>query len=297
MPQPSADEIKREARVVGLRGVSTPSLESVERRRLQLWALTVVILVAVSGGVALVSTWRPAGGAVVTPTVLRIGVVALALAFGVYALEKELHLHRLAGLLTDQRVLTTALTNRLHEMSLLLEAGKAMNSVLELPAVLETILRSAIDLLDGKSGSIMLLETPDTLVTVLARGNDEAVGRRVTVGAGIAGRVALTREALLIEGQAEASEFPGLDTREQQVLSALSIPLVSRDKLFGVINVNASKDRTYTVYDLQAASIFAEQAAGAIANARLYETERMNAERAELVKEFGALNTGPETHS
>ena len=42
-------------------------------------------------------------------------------------------------------------------MSLLLEAGKAMNSVLELPAVLETILRSAMDLLSGESGSIMLL--------------------------------------------------------------------------------------------------------------------------------------------
>jgi GAF domain-containing protein len=232
---------------------------------------------------------------VVTPTVLRIGVVALAIAFGVYALEKELHLHRLARLLTDQRILTTALTNRLHEMALLLEAGKAMNSVLELPAVLETILRSAMDLLAGESGSIMLLESPDTLVTVLARGNDEAVGRRVNVGAGIAGRVAATREALLIEGQADPSEFPGLDAREQRVLSALSIPLVSRDKLFGVINVNASWERSYTVYDLQAASIFAEQAAGAIANARLYETERMNAERAALSREFGALNTASGT--
>jgi K+-sensing histidine kinase KdpD len=295
MTEPSTEAIKREARVVGLSAVTTPSLESVERRRLQLWALTIIILVAVSGSIALVSTWRPAGGAVVTPTVLRIGVVALAIAFGVYALEKELHLHRLARLLTDQRILTTALTNRLHEMALLLEAGKAMNSVLELPAVLETILRSAMDLLAGESGSIMLLESPDTLVTVLARGNDEAVGRRVNVGAGIAGRVAATREALLIEGQADPSEFPGLDAREQRVLSALSIPLVSRDKLFGVINVNASWERSYTVYDLQAASIFAEQAAGAIANARLYETERMNAERAALSREFGALNTASGT--
>jgi K+-sensing histidine kinase KdpD len=287
---PSVEQIHREARVVGLRGVSTPSLENVERRRLQLWALTVVLLLVVSIGVAILSTWRPApGGGVVTPTVLRVGVVLLAIAFGVYAIEKELHLHRLARLLTDQRVLTTALTNRLHEMSLLLEAGKAMNSVLELPDVLETILRSAMDLLGSESGSVMLLETPDDLVAVLARGNDVAVGKRVRVGTGIAGRVAATREALLIEGQAEPSEFPGLTQREQTVLSALSVPLISRDKLFGVLNVNAGPDRSYTVYDLQAASLFAQQAAGAIANARLYETERMHAQRAELAKEFGAL--------
>jgi GAF domain-containing protein len=284
----SIEEIKREARVVGLRGVSTPSLESIERRRLQLWALTVFILLAVSIGVALVSTWRPGGEAIVTPTALRVGVVLLAIGFGIYAIEKELHLHRLARLLTDQRVLTTALTNRLHEMSLLLEAGKAMNSVLELPAVLETILRSAMDLLSGESGSIML-ETSDDLVAVLARGNDIAVGMRVRVGSGIAGRVAATREALLIEGQADPSQFPGLTQREQQVMSALCVPLVSRDQLFGVLNVNASSDRRYTVYDLQAGSLFAEQAAGAIANARLYETERMHALRAELGKEFGAL--------
>lgn len=284
-----AEQIRREARVVGLRDIVSPSLESVERRRLQLWALTLVILLAVSASVAVVSTLRPQAGAVVTPGAMRIGVVLLAGAFGVYALEKEVHLRRLSRLLTDQRILTAALTNRLHEMSLLLEAGRAMNSVLELPSVLETILRGAMDLLSAESGSIMLLEDPETLVTVLARGNDEAVGRRVAVGAGIAGRVAATREALLIEGQADPAQFPGLSEREQQVLSALSVPLVSRNKLFGVINVNASSDRRYTVYDLQAASIFAEQAAGAIANAHLYETERANAERAAIAREFGTL--------
>ena len=197
--EPSAEQIKREARVVGLREVSMPTLEAVERRRLQLWGLTVVLLLAVSAGVAVVSTWRPGTG-VVTPGVLRIAIVLVSIAFGVYATEKELHLRRLGRLLTDQRVLTTALTNRLTEMSLLLEAGKAMNSVLELPAVLETILRSAMDLLSGESGSIMLLEKQDELVTVLARGNDAAVGRRAKVGWGVAGQVAETREALLIEG-------------------------------------------------------------------------------------------------
>lgn len=35
--------------------------------------------------------------------------------------------------------------------------------------------------------------------------------------------------------------------------------------------------------------MFAEQAAGSIANARLYEAERMHAMRAELGEEFGAL--------
>jgi hypothetical protein len=286
---PSVERIKREARVVGLRQVSTPTLEAVERRRGQLWAMTVLLLLAVSVGVAVVSSWQPGAG-VVTPGVLRIGIVLVSIAFGAYATEKELHLRRLVRLLTGQRVLTTALTNRLTEMSLLLEAGKAMNSVLELPAVLETILRSAMDLLSGESGSIMLLDKPDELVAVLARGNDAAVGRRVKVGSGVAGQVAETREALLIEGPVDPSQFPGLTAREREVHSALSVPLVSRNVLFGVLNINAGPDRRYTEYDLQAISLFAEQAAGAMRNARLYETERVQVERSELVREFGSLH-------
>ena len=67
----------------------------------------------------------------------------MIIAFCVYMIEKEFHLGRITHMLTDERVLTAALTNRLHEVTLLLEAGKAINAELELPAVIETILRSA----------------------------------------------------------------------------------------------------------------------------------------------------------
>jgi signal transduction histidine kinase len=54
----------------------------------------------------------------------------------------------------------------------------------------------------------------------------------------------------------------------------MCVPLVHREELTGVLNVNAQGGRLYTEYDLRALSLFAEQAAGAIANARLYEAER-----------------------
>jgi GAF domain-containing protein len=226
-----------------------------------------------------------------------VAVVLLSVAFGIYAIEKELHLRRLGRLLTDQRVFTTTLTNRLEHMSLLLEAGKAVNSVLELPAVLETILRSSMKLLFGQSGSIMVLDKPDELVAVISRGADDAVGRRVRVGSGIAGRVAATREGLLIADAPDPVAFPGLTESERNICSAISVPLVNRNALFGVLNVHAGPDRRYTEYDLQALSLFAEQAAGALANARLYETERKHLERAELAREFGALHEAEVAHA
>jgi signal transduction histidine kinase len=290
---PVSDRIRKEARVVGLRGLQIPSLEAVERRRLQLWIVTAVLLVSIAVGAAMISLWpNTPVRSLITPSVLRIAVVLISISFCAYAIEKEMHLRRLSRLLIDERVLTVALQNRLHEVSLLLDAGKAMNSVLELPAVLESILASAIELLDGKSGSIMLREG-DELVSSCVQGNDNARGRHLQIGEGVAGQVASTREPLLIAGDADPFRFPGHETRAEAVDSSMSVPLEARGELVGVLNVNADLDRDFSEYDLRALALFAEQAAGAIANANLYETERLHvAELMELDRlkgEFIAL--------
>jgi putative methionine-R-sulfoxide reductase with GAF domain len=249
-----------------------PSLEAVERRRLRLWLVTTIVLIVVAAGVMVVV--RPTGSSsVVSEPMLRLAIFALALAFCVYAVEKEFRLGRATRLLTDERVLTAALTNRLHEASLLLEAGRAMNSVLDLPELLETVLRSACDLLDANGGSIMLVEGND-LVTLCVRGRQEAVGARLRLGDGVAGHVALRREPVLIDGHVDPKEFPGLADRDPYVESAMSLPLIHRDEVVGVLNVNAAAGCAFTEYDLRAVAVFAEQAATAVANARLYEAER-----------------------
>jgi GAF domain-containing protein len=175
--------------------------------------------------------------------------------------------------LTDERVLTAALTNRLHEVSLLLDAGKQMNAHLQMDELLDTILRSACELLDATGGSVMLVEETD-LVTVCALGRDAAVGQRMRLGEGVAGYVAIRRDPVLIDGHADPDLFPGLVLREPYVESAMSVPLVHRAELQGVLNVNAPIGRSFTEYDLRALAVFAEQAALAVANARLYEAER-----------------------
>lgn len=284
-PQPDGirERIGREARIVGLRQFHTPSLEAVEKRRLQLWVVTTIVLVAVSASMVLVSLWSElAERPWLTPGVMRVSILALAFGFSAYAIEKELHLRRLTRLLVDERVLTAALSNRLREIAALLEAGKVMNSVLELEEVLDIILGSALELLGGRDGSIMLLEGEDELRAVTVRGNDHAPDARVRLGEGIAGRVARAREPLLITGPLDPNELPGRIERAQRVDSAMCVPLVHRAELLGVLNLNAGPGRTFSEYDLRALGLFAEQAASAIANARLYEAERQHV--AELLK-------------
>ncbi|MDQ1375178.1 MAG: hypothetical protein QOJ09_2516, partial [Actinomycetota bacterium] len=269
-------EIQKAARIVGLREFNTPSLEAVERRRLQLWLVMALMLLCVAGLAVLTSMWtvdrsRPTW---LSPVAAGGAVFALTAGFCVYAFEKELHLRRLTFLLADERVLTAALTNRLREMSALLEAGKAVNSALDLQHVLDVILNSALELLEGETGSIMLLEGKHRLRVVATKGNDAARGQEVALGAGVAGYVAEEMEPLLITGEADRSTFRNLVPRAQRVDSGMSVPLVNRDDVLGVINLNAGPDRQFTEYDLRAVSLFAEQAAAAIANARLFEMER-----------------------
>ncbi|MEA3056748.1 MAG: hypothetical protein QOD30_2180, partial [Actinomycetota bacterium] len=258
--------MRREAQIVGLQHVDMPTLEEIGRRRLHLWIVMVVIVLAVTlamAGGALWGEWDNSK--------LPLGVLCLVVGFCAYSIEKELHLKRLTDTLIDERVLMTALAGRLDELSVLLDAGRAMNAVLELDEVLHRILDNALGLLGASDGSVLLAnDAGDELHAVCVHGNDAARDAVVSLGEGIAGRVAATREPLLIQGALEGE-------RDLHPHSAMSVPLVHRDTLLGVLNVNAGPDRIFDEYQLRALSLFGEHAASAIANARLYEQERSNA--------------------
>jgi len=266
---------------VGISELSTPSLEAVEARRGQLWTIAFFVMAALAVAMVLVSFDSKVGFQgfrVANLGGFRIGVVLLTVAFAAYVFEKEVHLRRLTRLLIEERVLTTALSNRLDELATLCAVGKAVNSVLDLERVLDIILSSACELLDGESGSVMLLDGPDQLRSVCVVGNNElAADARVRLGEGIAGHVAQSREPVLINGPADRRRFLRAIERENPVPSAVSVPLTNRGNLLGVLNVN-SGSRMFTEYDLRALVLFAEHAAMSIANARLYQVERTHVE-------------------
>ncbi|RLE22176.1 MAG: hypothetical protein DRJ65_14460 [Acidobacteria bacterium] len=281
------ERVVEAARVAGLDSFDTPTLAAVERRRLQLWAMTLLLLVAVTLGIILLTviesvqlpTW-------LSPMAIQGGFLGLVILFCGYAVEKEFQLRRLAKLLVEEMALTAALTGRLGEVSALLESGKALNLDLDLGDVAATILRCARELLQGHDCSLLLLYGEDELRTVKVAGESAALGARVKVGQGIAGRVAETKEPVLINGLVEHQG----ERQPVSVLpsSAMSVPLVNRGQLLGVLNINAQPGRVYTEHDLRAFSLFGEQAAIAITNAQLFESQQLAASR----NSFQALHDG-----
>jgi hypothetical protein len=192
--------LEREARIVGIKDFSTPSLEAVDRRRSQLWTVAFAGLASLATAVSLLTT---AGGrhlGFANRLGFRIGTVVLVVALAFYVMEKERHLRRLSTLLVNERVLAAALSNRLKELAVLYEAGKALNSVLLIEEVLHLILSSAFELLEASSGFIMLLEGPDNMVVACRAGTVTEDANHLVLGEEIAYRVVREREPLLVQG-------------------------------------------------------------------------------------------------
>lgn len=259
--------LEHEARIVGIKDFSTPSLEAVDRRRSQLWTVAFAGLASLAAAVGLLTS---AGGhhlGFANRLGFRIGTVVLVVAMAGYVMEKERHLRRLSTLLVNERVLGAALSNRLKELAVLYEAGKALNSVLVIDEVLQLILSSAFELLEASSGCIMLLEGPNNLVVACRAGENAADGDCLELGDGIATRVVRDREPLLIQGTLCEDGPPGAE-------SAVCVPLVHRGDALGVLILKGAAEHVYSEHDLRAVALFAEHAAIAVANARLYEAER-----------------------
>ena len=271
-PEPAVGEVRaarlleREARIVGIKDFTSPSLEAVDRRRSQLWTVAFAALVCLAAAVGLLTSGTTKHLGFANRLGFRVGTVVLVVALAAYVMEKERHLRRLSKLLVDERVLSAALSNRLKELAMLYEAGKAMNSVLVIDDVLALILSSAFELLRASCGSILLLDESGSLSEV-CRAGDPALGAPVELGGGIASRVARDREPLLVQGTLSER---GQVSRD----SAVCVPLLHKNELLGVLVLDGTPAHPYTEYDLRAVSLFAEHAAIAVANARLYEAER-----------------------
>ncbi len=159
------------ARVAGLDSFDTPTLAAVERRRLQLWLMTLLLLLAVTLGIILLTVIKSVQlPSWLSPMAIQGGFLGLVVLFCGYAIEKEFQLRRLAKLLVEEMALTAALTGRLGEVSALLESGKALNLDLDLGDVAATILRCAQELLQGNDCSLLLLYGEDELRTVKVAG-------------------------------------------------------------------------------------------------------------------------------
>jgi diguanylate cyclase (GGDEF)-like protein len=168
------------------------------------------------------------------------------------------------------------------------QATAALNSTLELNQVLDLILEQVRRMIDYDSASLMLLEG-DYFQIVAVRGYpyvEEAIKARIPLAENDLAEILVRTKDWLIIPDAQADPRFKRYGHADYVRSCLGLPLVSRGEVIGILTVDNRKPDVYTRQDAVIAMTFADQAALAVENARLYESERKNRTLAEAQGEI-----------
>lgn len=217
-----------------------------------------------------------------------------------YLKEKNIQLHQE---IQDRQQAEQELHQRNQELFLVNRFSQMFSSSLEFDQVIDTILGELKQQLDVFSISVWLV-LPETGELVCRQmkgpGSEEATNWRLAPGQGITGWVAQQGESVLIDDTwADERHFKAVDKKTgQPIRSMLSVPLKTKDEVFGVLNLVDLRVGHFTPHDLLLVEAIASAAASAIENARLYTmaqqeiAERKRAEEAlrQVNEELQAVN-------
>ncbi|HDZ86227.1 MAG TPA: GAF domain-containing protein [Actinobacteria bacterium] len=271
-------------------------LNKIEKRRWQLWFMAFLLIIAFASTVVVLSMWGfeipKSLNEVMNFKVLRISLMLLTAAFCVYIVEREINFRKLSRSLLEEKIKISSLNQKVHQVSALLQAGKAVNSVLDAKKVSDIILKAAFDLLGCTQGSIMLLNEKIGILKIAnSYGLDKKIvaKARIKVGESISGWVAKCGKPLLLSGDINAGKYKNFAKKVRYINSAIVVPLKTKDKTIGVLSLSIGKkgSKKFDKYDLNTAQVFAEQVSVAIVNAELYEdVKKTHDELIAVNKEF-----------
>jgi signal transduction histidine kinase len=159
---------------------------------------------------------------------------------------------------------------------------------LALDELLDELLTRIRDALEADTSALLMLDTErEELVARAAKGLEEEVerGTRIPYGKGFAGRIAATRDIVMIE-DVDHSYVLNPILHEKGVKSLLGAPLLVGDKVLGVVHVGTLTPRTFSAEDAELLRVVSARAAIAIDRALAYdEVVRLT----ELQREFVSL--------
>ena len=166
------------------------------------------------------------------------------------------------------------LQRRLAEQETLLELGQALAETLDLRRVLTVALEQVEQFAAAETSSIWELdEQTGELFFRVVRGSaaPEIQNLRIPLGEGIVGSVAASGRAEVIRDVTADPRWIGDVSRQFDTQAILAVPLVSRGRVIGVLQLLNPRDREgFSDDDLRRVRQFAGPVAHALENARLY---------------------------
>ncbi len=144
---------------------------------------------------------------------------------------------------------------------------------LEVDDLLKVLLPRIRDILRADTCAVLLLdEATNELVARAALGIEEEVeaGVRIPVGGGFAGRVAASKQPVILDDLATAHVLNPI-LREKGIQSMLGVPLLVGSEATGVMHVGSLVRRSFTGDDVELLQLVSQRVAIAIERAQLHE--------------------------
>jgi len=195
-------------------------------------------------------------------------------------------------LLTELKEKNLELRKRVAELDALYQAGKSLSSTEDLGVLLDRIVSLATEVIGAKTGSIMLIQRPENVLTIKsAIGLDSKIieGTKLELGKSIAGYVAQNETPLIIEDIEKDQKFKRLSKKHYATKSLLCVPLKIKERVLGVINLSDKiTGMPFSQDDLRLLTTFASQAAIAIDDAYHFEQSRKKVEELSILYDIAS---------
>jgi GAF domain-containing protein len=141
--------------------------------------------------------------------------------------------------------------------------------------MLQLIVRMIAEMMQARVVSIMLVDKQrNELVLKAAKCSSDEYWQRpnLQIGRSLISRVVKERAPLIVRNVTKEAGYlyPDLATKEG-VKSLVSVPMIFKDHIIGVINVYSAEEREFSREDVRVLTTVADQAAVAIENTKLTE--------------------------
>lgn len=171
------------------------------------------------------------------------------------------------------------------DLAFFLRLTDTLNTTLDL----QTLLNCTADLVRGlipyKIFAILLLNDRNNELRMRFQigHTPQAARMRIPLGKGVAGKVAQTRQPMLIN---DVRDEPNYIPAHPEVRSELTVPLIAKNRLIGVLDLESEQPGFFQPEHLQLLTMTASRIAQAIENARLYSRVSRQAQQLEVLNEI-----------
>jgi diguanylate cyclase (GGDEF)-like protein len=170
----------------------------------------------------------------------------------------------------------------MQRVTILYDASQAVLSTFDADEVLQRILTIAQDFFHLRTVAILLLdqETLELQLRSHIGWNEDAEKIRVPLGGGLIGMAAKIKRPVYA---ADVSQDPRYVCSVPGTVSELSIPLMVRDSVVGVLDCQSDHPDHFDKETIDLLTLFSTQASMALQNARLYSLEQRRATQLQAI--------------